>query len=955
MVTFEIDDLIGVLKGLSPYLIGVLIILILATIITMGVKKKKKPTRKLIRSLTWLGTFAGVIIIINGIIFGPMSTLITLATDSTQKVSVATTNKAKKVAEDIAENGFVLLKNNDDLLPLKKTKKLNLFGWSSINPIYGGAGSGGINELYPIVSLEKGLEDGGFALNKNLNRFYKNYAKSRAAVSIKQQNWDLPEPPANKYSKKLINQAKEFSDTAVITLSRLAGEGANDIPQDMSKVPYQQNSKDYKDFNKGQHYLKLSKTEKNMVNLVCHHFKKVIILYNGAYPFQLGFVNEHPEIKSVIWAPGPGNIGFEALGKILNGSVSPSGRTTDTFVYNLKKAPYYYNAEKTNYANKKLQDMTVHGFNAGKAQKFSPAFINYVENIYVGYKFYETAAKEQKINYRKTVQFPFGYGLSYTKFQQTMSNLQVKNGIIRFSVQSKNVGNVSGKDVIEVYYNPPYKNGGIEKASANLISYRKTKELQPGETQKITFTINEQDMASYDEKGEGAYILEKGRYEISINKNSHDVIASKNYEVHKTEIYNKNNKRKNDKVAAKNLLQDSEGTVTYLSRKDHFANYKKATSQPHNLYMPKKYLNNYHLNANYNPKRYLNKNDKRPVTNKNYGLKLTDLRGKSYDDPKWNKLLDQLTVKEMANTIALAGYQTPAIPAIGKVQNVDSDGPAAINNNFTHIGSIGFPIEVVIANTWSKKLAYEYGKIMGQMAKEMGSSGWYAPGMNTHRSAFTARNYEYFSEDGILSGYTAANSVLGAKSVGVYPTIKHFAMYDSNGKMVSAWATEQSIRENYLKPFEIAVKKGHANAAMASWAFLGNKWVGENKALNQQILRKEWGFRGFIVSDFFRSNGHGFMNADISLPNGVDAMLSTFAGGPNQVTYKNAPSNIKYMKRALHNILYTTVNSWVYSEDGQNTSLPTWKKIAYGIDLILTLMILGLGIMTVSKYRARKM
>ena len=376
MVTFEIDDLIGVLKGLSPYLIGVLIILILATIITMGVKKKKKPTRKLIRSLTWLVTFAGVIIIINGIIFGPMSTLITLATDSTQKVSVATTNKAKKVAEDIAENGFVLLKNNDDLLPLKKTKKLNLFGWSSINPIYGGAGSGGINELYPIVSLEKGLEDGGFALNKNLNRFYKNYAKSRAAVSIKQQNWDLPEPPANKYSKKLINQAKEFSDTAVITLSRLAGEGANDIPQDMSKVPYQQNSKDYKDFNKGQHYLELSKTEKNMVNLVCHHFKKVIILYNGAYPFQLGFVNEHPEIKSVIWAPGPGNIGFEALGKILNGSVSPSGRTTDTFVYNLKKAPYYYNAEKTNYANKKLQDMTVHGFNAGKAQKFSPAFIN---------------------------------------------------------------------------------------------------------------------------------------------------------------------------------------------------------------------------------------------------------------------------------------------------------------------------------------------------------------------------------------------------------------------------------------------------------------------------------------------------------------------------------------------------------------------------------------------------
>lgn len=952
MVKFEMADLIAVIKGLMPYIISLIALLIIAIIVTIAVRRlKQNKKRRLVRQLTWLVTVSGVAIILNAIILGPMSTLVNLTFDS-GKVTKTTTQKAKKLAEKVADNGFVLLKNKNNFLPLTNTKKINVFGWASTNPVYGGAGSGGMNQMYKTISLEQGLKDANFKPNQSLIKFYKKYASNRQTVSIQSQNWTLPEPPVSKYSKKLLKQSKDYSDTALIVISRQAGEGANDIPQDMGNVPYKQNSKKYKDFEKGQHYLELSHTERDMVKMVCHNFKNVVVVYNGAYSFELGFVNKYSQIKSAIWAPGPGNVGFEALGKILNGSVNPSGRTTDTFVYNIKKSPIFYNAEKTNYQNKKLRDMVVSGYNAGKRQKFTPAFINYVENIYVGYKYYETAATEHKINYDKVVQYPFGYGLSYTKFSQKMSPLKVQDKNLSFKVKVTNTGKSTGRDVVEVYYNPPYINGGVEKASANLLTFRKTKELKPGESQTFRISFSRDDMASYSEK-DSAYILDKGKYVISINKSSHQIISSQTYELNKKIIFDKANKRSSDKVAAKNEFQNSEGNVTYLSRKDHFANLKKATAKPQNKFMPKKYLKDYTLNSNYNPKKYLNKKDKIPVTGKNTGLKLKDLRGKSYNDPKWDQLLDELTIKDMANTIALAGYQTPAAKSVGKVQNVDSDGPMAINNNFTHQGSVAFPIEVVIANTWSTSLAYKYGKMMAKMAKELGSTGWYAPGMNTHRSPFTARNYEYYSEDGTLAGDIAAGTVAGSRSEGVYPTIKHFAMYDSNGKMVSAWATEQAIRENYLKPFEIAVKKGNADAAMESWAFLGNKWVGENKALNINVLRHEWGFKGFIVSDYFRDNGHGFMNADIALPNGVDAMLSTFAGGPNQVTYKNAPSNVKYMRRAMHNILYTTVNSWAYNKKNGELRMPTWKKALIFADIVLALVVFGLAGLAIKKYRSK--
>ena len=951
MISFEMEDLIGVLQGLKPYFIAIGIILALAIIVTVAVMKLKKPLKKLIRKESWIAAILAIAIVINLICFGPMSTLISLATGS-GSVSEATTEEASAVALQIAEEGFVLLENENSMLPLESGKKLNLFGWASTNPIYGGAGSGGINDLYPVVSLQEGLTQAGFELNTELSDFYLNYAESRAAVSITAQNWNLPEPPASTYSSELLDNAKSFSDTAVIVISRLAGEGHSDIPQDMSQAIYDDNTDAYHDFEAGEHYLQLSQTEEDMVNLVCENFGKVILVYNGAYAFELGFVEELPSIQAVVWAPGPGNVGFTALGEILSGAVNPSGKTNDTFVYDIDTAPYYNNAEKRDYQN--MLDLTVEGMNAGVPTNYSPAFINYVENIYVGYKFYETAAAENFIDYDSVVQYPFGYGLSYTSFTQTMGEIKEADGKLSFDVTVTNTGSVAGKDVVEVYFNPPYTDGGIEKASANLVRYAKTGMLEPGASETLTITFDAEDMASYDENGAGCYVLEEGDYVISVNADSHTILDSKTYHVGATVTYNEGNPRKSDDAAAVNQLQDAQGNATYLSRADSFANYEAATAAPADLNMPAEYIDGYHLNSNYDPNAYIDPNDTMPTTGAAGNLKLVDLRGKDYDDPMWDQLLDQLTVDEMSDMIALSGYQTPAIPSIGKVQNVDSDGPAAINNNFTGAGSIGYPIEVVIACTWSHELAESWGEMMGKMSKEMNGTGWYAPGMNTHRSAFTARNYEYFSEDGVLAGYMAADAVRGAHSQGVYSTIKHYVMYDCNGKMVCAWSTEQAMREIYFKPFEIAIKEGGADAAMASWAFIGNKWVGEMKSVMQTILRDEWGFRGFVVSDFFRNNGHGFMNADMALANGVDAMLSTFAGGPNQVTDKTAASNVQYMRTATHNILYTTANSWTYDEEHQQGTTEPWKVAAYVIDGILAALLIALAVLAVRKYQKQK-
>lgn len=950
MLAINMDDVMNVLNSCKPYLIGFGVVLVIAVVIMIACRRLERTKKRFIRGEAGIAILLALVIVVNLICFGPMSSMISLATGN-GTIHEKTSDAATELCTEIAEEGIVLLKNDGHLLPMKDNRKLNVFGWASTNPCFGGTGSGSLSDAYETVTLLQGLKKAGFEVNDELSKFYQNYRAERPEVGMWSQDWTLPEPTADSYSAGLINHAKDFSDTAMVVISRVGGEGA-DLPTDVSKVTYKDNSKEYKDFEEGEHYLQLSKTEKNMLDMVCSDFDNVIVVYNGANAMEMGFVNEYQQIKSAIWCPGTGQSGFTGLGSILSGAVNPSGKTSDTFVADLDATPTSNNFGAFNYDNMDKFAYTTKDFNSGKKVTTIPSFINYVEEIYVGYRFWETAAEEGLADYGKDVVYPFGYGLSYTAFQQEMGNITENNGTIAFDVTVKNTGDTAGKDVVEVYYNPPYTNGGIEKAAANLIAFEKTDMLEPGQDTTVHISFRPEDMASYDYQKEKAYVLEKGDYGISIRSDSHNIIDEKTYTVGNTMVYGKGNPRSTDRTDVTNQFDYAKGDVTYLSRANHFANYREAVAAPSDMSMPKEAKAEFINNSNYHPEDYNKKTDKKPVTGADNGLQLKELRGVDYGDAQWDKLLDQLTVGDMDKMIALAGYQTAAAPSVGKVQTIDCDGPASINNNFSGTGSIGFPSAVMIASTWNKEMAKRFGESIGKMADEMGVSGWYAPAMNTHRSAFAGRNFEYYSEDGVLSGWMAANAVIGADKEGVYAYIKHFALNDQETNrcnMLCTWSNEQAIREIYLKPFEIAVKDGGAKAVMSSFNYIGTHWAGGTEELCDHVLRDEWGFRGFVLTDYF--GVYGYMNSDQAIRNGTDAMLVAYDTETNHVKDQKSATGIKAMRNASHHILYTVVNSRAYDEANLKTGLMTWQVIAIVADVILAAAIILLEVLAIRRFR----
>ena len=955
MLSVNMDDVVNVLNSCKPYLIALAVVLVLAIGVSIAAVKVQKPKRQLLRKEAWLAFFLALVVIVNLICFIPMSSMISLVMGN-GTITEETSEESKELVQKIAEEGIVLLKNDEQLLPLAENSSLNVFGWASTNPCYGGTGSGSLSDAYPTVSLLQGLEDAGFKLNTELSDFYTAYRADRPEVGMWAQDWTLPEPTAASYTEEMLNNAKAFSDTAMVVITRVGGEGA-DLPTDVSTVTYEDNSTEYKDFEAGEHYLQLSKTEKDMLDLVCDNFDKVVLVYNGANPMELGFVEDYSQIKSAIWCAGTGQSGFEAFGKIVAGEINPSGKTVDTFVKDLTETPTWNNFGNFVYDNVDEFKYVATNRHTGNVDTNLPTFVNYVEDIYVGYRFYETAADEGLIDYDETVLYPFGYGLSYTSFTQEMGDLTEQDGTISFDVTVTNTGDVAGKDVVEVYYNPPYTNGGIEKASANLIAFDKTDLLEPGASETVTISFSAEDMASYDESGDGCYVLESGDYEISIKTDSHNKIDSRVYTVADTIKYDEDNARSTDAQTAVNHFDYAEGEVTYLSRADGFANYAEATAAPESYSMSDDVKAAFINNGVYDPEKYNDASDEMPTTGAKNGMTLADLRGASYDDERWETLLDQLTISDMDTMIALGGYQTAAAASVDKASTVDCDGPASINNNFTGVGSVGFPSAVMIASTWNTDLALEFGESIGKMADEMNVSGWYAPAMNTHRSAFAGRNFEYYSEDGVLAGRIAANAVIGAEKYGVYAYIKHFALNDqetNRNVMLCTWANEQSIREIYLKPFEIAVKDGGAKAVMSSFNYIGAEWAGASSALCNTVLRDEWGFRGFVLTDYF--GVYGYMNSDQAIRGGTDCMLVSYDTETNHVKDTSSATGVKAMRQACKNIMYTVVNSRAYEPENLNTGLPTWQIMAIAIDVVLGAAIIGLEVLTVKSYRkaARK-
>ncbi|MCI8835296.1 MAG: beta-glucosidase [Ruminococcus sp.] len=977
-------DFQAYLTQLSGYVYFTLVLLVVLIAALVLAQKAKKGFRHVVRWQAVLAFVAIVTVMVNMICYGPMySNVSGFLNASKVNLSEETVAQSREMVKKLGEEGLILAKN-EELLPLASdVKKLNVFGWDSTNPILGGTGSGS-SDSSSAVGILQSLQDAGYETNQTLTDLYVEYRADRPEISMQGQDWTLPEPTVDAYTDAVMSEAKDFSDTAVIVIGRSGGENA-DLPTDMHAVIHgtydladvvssapdnfdftrssYTNNGSYDDFEEGESYLELSRTEEDLVEKVCSEFDNVIVVINANNAMELGWVEEYEQIGAVILAPGTGASGFAALGEIINGSVNPSGKTVDTYVRDLKDTPYYNNIGNHSYNN--VQDLNEQGVAADASSMGNLSFVNYVEGIYVGYKFYETAAEEGKIDYEEKVQYPFGYGLSYTTFEKEIKNFQDNGDTVAFDVEVTNTGDVAGRDVVEIYFTPPYENGGIEKASVNLIQFEKTEEIEPGASATISFEIAKEDMASYDSEEikvqGGGYILEAGEYTISVRADSHTVVDEATFTVEKDVDYSQDG-RESDQETAVNQFEDyARGDFVQLSRENAFANYEEACAAPsEEQYAMSDEVREKVIESavgTYDGTQYNDEADEMPTMDAKNGLTLYELTGLDYDDPKWEELLDQLSFEDMVKLINIGGWQTTEVKSVGKIATSDCDGPAGLSNFVTGAYGTAYPSEVLMAQTWNQSLAYELGQCMGQEYKEANNYGWYGPAMNTHRSAFAGRNFEYYSEDGVLAGRIAANQVNGAAEHGVYAYIKHFALNDqeiNRTSMLLTYSSEQAIREIYLKPFEIATKEfeGTSRAVMSSFNWIGTVPSCANNNLLNNVLRGEWGFVGMVETDY--DGSYGYMITDHSIRNGNDLMLG-FGSAESNILDDQSATAVQAMRQACKNILYTVGNSGYYAGDKDPAGVMTnMTKIFLTVDVIVALLVLAAEGIVILRYRKKK-
>lgn len=954
-VAVSMDDVYSTLNAIKVPLIIAAVVIIAAVIVSIAVARKEVGIRKMVRGQSILASILAVAVAANVICLNIEYSLINKVMTGSEGLSEETKQASIELCEEIADEGVVLLKNEDNALPVNKGTKLNVFGWGSTQPIYGGTGSGSVSEEN-AVSLLQGLENAGFELNTALTDFYKEYRSDRPSIGMGEVDWTSPQPTMEEYDKNSIfEDAETFSDTAVIVITRAGGEGP-DLPEKMSdentynttqmggEVTYSTNEED---LSSEKSYLELTAREAEMVERVNDSFEKVYVIINSANAMELGWLDEYENIKAALWCAGAGETGFNALGSIMCGDVNPSGKLVDTYVYDLMSTPVYNNFGNFDYSNSN----EITGSEENKAK-----FVNYVEGIYVGYKYYETAAAEGQIDYDSVVQYPFGYGLSYTTFDKEITSIKDDGTSVTLEVVVENTGDTAGKDVVEIYYTPPYYNGGIEKASTNLLDFEKTEILEPGDSQTISITFNYEDMASYDDINNKSYVLEHGDYAITLNSDSHTVLDSEKITVEKDIIYNDENdgKRSTDETAVTNQFDFARGDVTYLSRKDGFANYDEVTKAPGNVEMTSEQIADYQCKNTYDASEYDDPDAEMPVTGADNGLTIQDMKGLDYDDAKWDELLDQMTVDEMSALVADGGFHMIAVDSAEAAESTACDGPAGITSNFnSSISGVAYPPAAMIAATWNKELAQARGEQVGKECVELGVTGWYGPAMNTHRSAFAGRNFEYYSEDGTLAGIIGGKEVGGATSQGVICYVKHFALNDqetnrTNG--ICTWATEQSIREIYLKAFEKSFKEGGSLGCMSSFNSIGTQWAGSCQSLLQTVLRDEWGFHGAVITDAMDPLADFYMDLNRGIRSGLTQGLS-MTGGDGLITNTEDANTVTALRRASHENLYALANSNAMAKE---TGTPGWVKIFIGVDVLLAILFVGSEILLFKKYKKRK-
>ena len=890
----------------------------------------RRPNRPLLVMLYVLVTVvAAISIAIYSI--APRADLLTLLTNNVD-INSSPVKSASKATADITEEveseGIILLDNKNKALPLEGTTAVNVFGSTAGNNFsYGGTGSGSSNEANN-VTFYQGLENAGLNPNPELKNFYDQNAVAAKKIANVGTDWNLYELPQSKYDQKLIDNAREYSDTAVVVLTRKGGEGF-DLPLDMGE---------YSGSEAGRSYLELTPNEEDLLDMVEKNFGTVVVVLNSPNAMELGFLDD-VAIDAALWVGVPGATGTNAIGKVLTGKVNPSGKTVDTFPYQVESAPSYYNFGAYDYSNVTYtNNAQFAGTGDALSGEDSYHYVEYAEGIYVGYRYYETAAADGYIDYDAVVQYPFGYGLSYTTFEERLDSVKEDGTTITATVTVKNTGKVAGKQVAEIYVGAPYTPGGIEKSSVVLAGFAKTKELAPGESQTLTITFDWADIASYDYTGVkadgGAYVLDKGDYAINLQTDSHTVVDSRKLTLDHNIIYNDENAgaRPSDDTIATNQFDDVSfgDDLTYVSRADwegtmpteRAASSKKATDEQ--------------IKELTDPQPLDNSETTDIVTGAHNGLTLADLKDADYNDPKWDKLLDQATIPEMKLLVGNAGWITIGVDSVGKPSTLDSDGPNGLNNILSHVNGTQLTGQSVLGYTWNTELAERVGALLAKEAKAYGVDGLYAPGSNLHRSPFGGRNYEYVSEDPLLTGRIVAAEVRAIRASGVYSYTKHFALNDQETHRgdggLATWANEQSMRELYLRPFELTVKEGGATGMMSSYNRLGTTPTAESRALLTTVLRDEWGFRGAVVTDCTMAADTSDVNR--SLRAGNDLNLNFLQDTHMTSDTADTAAGHQALRRATHNVLYMIANSSAI--DKKTTNWPrTITTITAIVDVVV--------------------
>ena len=890
----------------------------------------------------------------------------------------------KRVAE-IVEEGIVLFENNG-ILPLAEGTRLSLFSHSSVDLVSGGSGSGsGSFEL--TKDLKEGLENAGLVVNETLWNFYKNGEGSKYKRGIGVINygadldWSINECPLSVITSDSA-LVSSFKDTvAVFVLSRTGGEGGDEA-RDMAAFGGKA----------GQHYLEPDDTELEIISYLNDNFDDVIILVNCNNAIELGWVKDYENISAVINFPGAGRTGTYGLGYMMTGinaegeEISPSGHLTDTWVYDNFSSPAMQNMGDFRFADTNYY------------------YVNYSEGIYVGYRYYETRYEDVVLgrenagdySYNDTVIYPFGYGLSYTSFAWsdfTMSQPD-ENGNINITVTATNTGARNGKDVVQIYGQAPYVEGGVEKSSVLLIGFAKTGNLAPGASETLSITVSLKDLTSYDinaNGGKGGYVLDAGTYYITAASNAHEAVnniladkgaleadlslstpdSSTSEGAFIGTYYQAETDSTTYSVAGEGLAtienQFDDSTLSdavYLSRSNWSAmnnnglRYGIASSVDSRAEAGGKQFQSslsIQLKAtlesvdSLNP--YLENADTDVTFGKKGDIDLIDLRGRDYNDPLWDSLLDQITMAEVSKLIDECGYCSPEVKSINKPKVTDLDGPAGLNDIIAHgsmpigdgLKAMTWPTQYMLACTWNVQLAEDMGRCIGEDGLYSGTAGWYGPGMNIHRTPFAGRNFEYYSEDPFISGVLGKAEVYGAATKGMYAFIKHFAVNDQethrDERGLATFVEEQAIREIYLKPFEMtildnnveifyneAIKDENGNitgyekkyttvpaatAIMTSFNRIGATWAGGHYNLVTEVLREEWGFNGFVLTDYEVGSGKGsYMGTPQTLGAGGDGKLKTV--GMDALfgfNIKDYPELKSLARDAAHHILYTVVNS----------------------------------------------